>query len=56
MLHGLNHFLSMRDQDETYGRSRLKTSAYSRAPAFSSGGSAALPKQDTGLGQTLGLP
>lgn len=56
MLQGLNQFLYMRDQEETYGRNRLKTSAYCRAPAFSSDTSAAIPREDTGLGWTLGLP
>lgn len=49
MLHGLNQFLYMKDQDEIYGRSRLKMSACCRAPV-SSAASAAVPRQDTGLG------
>lgn len=52
----LNQFLYMRDQDEIYGRSRLKASACCRAPVFSSAASAAVPRQDTGLGQIPGLP
>lgn len=56
MLQGLNQFLYMSDQDETFGRNRLKTSACCRVPAFSSDIAAAVPRQDMGLGWTLHLP
>lgn len=47
MPQGLNQFLYMRDQDKTYGRNRLKTSAYGRTPAFAADTSAA-PRRDPG--------